>query len=89
MTEDSLEVRSRSGNGAHAWFFFDQSVSAVLARKFGSALLTVAMTRRHEIAFQSYDRLFPNQDTLPKGGYGNLINRQSFHNHQASIIDVA
>jgi hypothetical protein len=65
--------RSRSGNGAHAWFFFVQPVSASTARKFGSALLTYAMNQRHEIAFKSYDRFFPNQDTMPKGGFGNLI----------------
>jgi superfamily II DNA or RNA helicase len=65
--------RSRSGNGAHAWFFFDHPIPASLARKFGSALLTCAMNRRHELTFKSYDRFFPNQDTLPKGGFGNLI----------------
>ncbi len=65
--------RSRSGNGAHAWFFFAHSIPASLARKFGSALLTGAMNRRHELTFKSYDRFFPNQDTLPKGGFGNLI----------------
>ncbi len=65
--------RSRSGNGAHGWFFFESSVPAALARKFGSSLLTYAMSRRHEIRFSSYDRLFPSQDTLPKGGCGNLI----------------
>jgi hypothetical protein len=65
--------RSRSGNGAHAWFFFDHPVPASLARKFGSALLTHAMNKRHEITFKSYDRFFPNQDTMPKGGFGNLI----------------
>ena len=65
--------RSRSGNGAHAWFFFEDPNPASLARKFGSALLTCAMSRRHEVTFKSYDRFFPNQDTLPKGGFGNLI----------------
>ena len=50
--------RSRSGNGAHAWFFFKQPLAASLARKFGSALLTHAMSKRHEIAFKSYDRFF-------------------------------
>jgi hypothetical protein len=65
--------RSRSGNGAHAWFFFEEPIPASLARKFGSALLTCAMNRRHELNFKSYDRFFPNQDTLPKGGFGNLI----------------
>jgi len=65
--------RSRSGNGAHAWFFFETPISAHLARKFGSALITCSMSRHHELSFKSYDRLFPNQDTMPKGGFGNLI----------------
>jgi superfamily II DNA or RNA helicase len=65
--------RSRSGKGAHVWFFFEAPVSAALARKFGTILLTAAMNKRHEIQFKSYDRLFPSQDTLPKGGLGNLI----------------
>ncbi len=65
--------RSRSGKGGHAWFFFEAPVSTVLARKFGTVLLTTAMNKRHEIQFKSYDRLFPSQDTMPKGGLGNLI----------------
>lgn len=65
--------RSRSGHGAHAWFFFADPVAASLARKFGSALLTYAMSQRHQIKFKSYDRFFPNQDTMPRGGFGNLI----------------
>jgi superfamily II DNA or RNA helicase len=65
--------RSRSGNGAHIWMFFDEPIPAALARKLGSAVLTVAMEERHELKFKSYDRLFPNQDTMPKGGFGNLI----------------
>lgn len=65
--------RSRSGNGGHIWFFFEDKIPASTARKFGSMLLTLAMERRHEIKFSSYDRLFPNQDTVPQGGFGNLI----------------
>lgn len=65
--------RSRSGNGAHAWFFFAAPIAAVTARKMGCYLLTEAMARRHQVKLDSYDRLFPNQDTMPKGGYGNLI----------------
>ncbi len=65
--------RSRSGKGAHAWIFFENPISAILARKLGSALLTYSMSKRHEITFKSYDRFFPNQDTMPKGGLGNLI----------------
>ncbi len=65
--------RSRSGNGAHVWFFFSEPVSAADARRLGSGLLTQTMARRHELSFSSYDRLFPSQDTVPKGGFGNLI----------------
>lgn len=65
--------RSRSGNGAHAWIFFEEPVSAISARRLGNALLTKAMSVRHEIRFTSYDRMFPNQDFMPKGGFGNLI----------------
>lgn len=65
--------RSRSGNGAHAWFFFTAPVDAAAARKMGCFLLTETMARRHSLALASYDRLFPNQDTMPRGGFGNLI----------------
>ena len=65
--------RSRSGRGGHAWFFFENQMSAARARKFGTALLTYSMSKRHEITFKSYDRFFPNQNTMPKGGFGNLI----------------
>jgi superfamily II DNA or RNA helicase/very-short-patch-repair endonuclease len=65
--------RSRSGNGGHVWFFFEEAIPATLARKLGSHILTETMEARPEIGFDSYDRLFPNQDTLPKGGFGNLI----------------
>ncbi len=65
--------RSRSGNGAHIWFFFSRPVIAATARKMGSYLITETMARRHQLSMASYDRLFPNQDTLPNGGFGNLI----------------
>ncbi len=65
--------RSRSGQGAHAWFFFAAPVAASLARKMGTYLLTQTMSRRHQLSMDSYDRLVPNQDTLPRGGFGNLI----------------
>jgi len=65
--------RSRSGNGGHAWFFFENMIPAAVARKFGASLLTYSMSKRHEITFKTYDRFFPNQDTMPKGGLGNLI----------------
>lgn len=65
--------RSRSGNGGHIWIFFSESIPATLARKMGTFLLTQTMDRRPEIGLDSYDRFFPSQDTLPKGGFGNLI----------------
>ena len=65
--------RSRSGNGAHVWFFFAAPVAAATARKMGCYLITETMTRRQQLSMESYDRLFPNQDTLPRGGFWNLI----------------
>lgn len=65
--------RSRSGNGAHVWIFFESPVPAIKARRLGIAILTEAMERNGTIGFKSYDRFFPNQDTLPEGGLGNLV----------------
>jgi len=65
--------RSRSGDGAHAWFFFAEPVPATMARRLGCYLLTETMSRRPELGMDSYDRLFPNQDTMPRGGFGSLI----------------
>jgi superfamily II DNA or RNA helicase len=65
--------RSRSGRGAHAWFFFEEAIPAALARRLGSHVLTETMERRPDVGLDSYDRLFPNQDTMPHGGFGNLI----------------
>lgn len=65
--------RSRSGNGGHAWFFFSAPIPAGVARRFATQLLTETMNRRHGLSLRSYDRLFPNQDTMPRGGFGNLI----------------
>lgn len=83
--------RSRSGAGGHAWFFFEQPIAAGLARRFGSTLLTSAMNQRHEIRFKSYDRLFPSQDTLPRGGFGNLIalplQKKARADHNSEFVD--
>ncbi len=68
----AIEI-SRSGKGAHIWIFFAQLVFAVEARKLGALLLTQAMNHNPELGFESYDRFFPNQNTMPKGGFGNLI----------------
>jgi len=65
--------RSRSGNGAHAWIFFAEPVSAADARRLGALLITATMERCPDIGFDSYDRFFPSQDTRPTGGFGNLI----------------
>jgi len=65
--------RSRSGRGAHVWFFFEEAIPAALARRLGSHVLTETMEGRPDIGLDSYDRLFPNQDTMPHGGFGNLI----------------
>lgn len=64
--------KSRSGNGAHIWIFFEESIPARVARKMGNILLTKTMEKA-SLELDSYDRLFPNQDTMPKGGFGNLI----------------
>lgn len=65
--------RSRSGEGAHLWIFFTEPISCSAARKLGTALITAAMENSGKLKLDSYDRMFPNQDTLPKGGFGNLI----------------
>ena len=65
--------RSRSGNGAHVWVFFSEAIQAAKARKLGFAILGAAMENNVRIEMKSYDRFFPNQDFLPKGGFGNLI----------------
>ena len=65
--------RSRSGKGGHVWVFFKAPLTARLARELGTAILTRTMERRHQLGLDSYDRFFPSQDTMPKGGFGNLI----------------
>ena len=64
---------SRSGNGAHIWIFFKNATQARTARSLGTALLTSAMELNSRLSFRSYDRMFPNQDTMPNGGFGNLV----------------
>ena len=65
--------RSRSGNGAHVWIFFEEPIAATKARKLGNIILSEAMNREARLSFNSYDRFFPNQDFLPEGGFGNLV----------------
>jgi hypothetical protein len=68
----ALEI-SRSGNGAHAWVFFAAAVPARDARRLGTAIISHTCARARQLKLESYDRLFPNQDTMPKGNFGNLI----------------
>ena len=65
--------RSRSGNGAHVWIFFEEPLPAFKAKRLGNAILTEAMNRDGRMSFNSYDRFFPNQDRMPEGGFGNLV----------------
>jgi superfamily II DNA or RNA helicase len=88
----ALEV-SRSGNGAHAWIFFEDKVLASDARRLGAAIISHACERTRQLSLSSYDRLFPNQDTLPKGGFGNLIalplQKRARAQHHSVFVDDA
>ena len=81
--------RSRSGNGAHAWIFFAEPVSAADARHLGALLVTATMDRCSDIGFDSYDRFFPSQDTMPAGGFGNLIAPCRFRTGRARTATVS
>lgn len=84
--------RSRSGNGGHVWIFFSEPMSARIARQLGAVLITETMERRPEIGFTSYDRFFPSQDTMPIGGFGNLIalplQRRARENGNSVFVDT-
>ena len=86
----ALEV-SRSGNGAHAWIFFAGPVAARDARRLGTAIISHTCSRNRQLKLTSYDRLFPNQDTMPKGGFGNLIalplQKQPRENDRSVFVD--
>jgi hypothetical protein len=83
--------RSRSGNGGHVWIFFAAPIPARIARQLGAAIMTETMERRPEIGFASYDRFFPSQDTMPLGGFGNLIalplQRRARENGNSVFVD--
>lgn len=83
--------KSRSGNGGHLWIFFKEPIEALLARKLGIKVLETAMNRTGSSKFDSFDRLFPNQDHMPKGGYGNLIalplQRQAVEKGNSVFVD--
>ena len=83
--------RSRSGNGGHLWIFFSEPIEAYIARKLGIKVLETAMSRTGNSKFDSFDRLFPNQNHMPKGGYGNLIalplQRQAVEKGNSVFVD--
>lgn len=87
----AIEI-SRSGNGAHLWIFFEDTVPANEARLLGFGLLDAAMEIYPNLSFDSYDRLFPNQDILPEGGFGNLIalplQREARRSGNSSFVDT-
>ncbi len=68
----SLE-KSRSGDGCHVWIFFSETILASVARNLGRFLIEKTLQTRYQMGLDSFDRMFPNQDSLPKGGFGNLI----------------
>ena len=88
----ALEI-SRSGNGAHAWLFFAGRVPARDARRLGTAIISHTCSRTRQLQLASYDRLFPNQDTMPKGGFGNLIvlplQKKPRENGRSVFVDAA
>jgi superfamily II DNA or RNA helicase len=87
----TIEI-SRSGNGAHLWIFFKDRIPANEARLLGFGLLDAAMEIYPNLSFDSYDRLFPNQDILPEGGFGNLIalplQREARRTGNSSFVDT-
>ena len=87
----TIEI-SRSGNGAHLWVFFKDRIPANEARLLGFGLLDAAMEIYPNLSFDSYDRLFPNQDILPEGGFGNLIalplQREARRSGNSSFVDT-
>ena len=88
--EAHLEI-SRSGQGLHIWFFFEEAIPCREARLFGKKLLELAMQESMQLSFDSFDRMFPNQDVLPKGGFGNLIalpfQGEAYHQGRTVFVD--
>lgn len=70
---DTALERSRSGKGAHVWIFFEETVPAKIARKFGALLINKGAESVNQNDFNTFDRMMPNQDEMPAGGMGNLI----------------
>ncbi|KKR63633.1 MAG: Type III restriction enzyme, res subunit:DEAD/DEAH box helicase [Candidatus Uhrbacteria bacterium GW2011_GWC2_40_450] len=65
--------KSRSGNGAHVWLFFEEAYPAVRSRIILLECIHQALNLSAFDKEVSFDRLFPNQDTQSGKGFGNLI----------------
>ena len=65
--------RSRSGKGGHVWLFFDRPYPARKSRKIIINMLESTGLFSSFDKNSSFDRLFPNQDSLSGKGFGNLI----------------
>lgn len=65
--------RSRSGNGCHAWIFFETPYLCWKSRKIILEVIKKVLKLSDFDKEISFDRLFPNQDNLTKEGFGNLI----------------
>ena len=65
--------KSRSGKGAHIWLFLSEPQPVKAIRELLTFVLTLTLEKHPEIGLDSYDRIIPNQDTMPKGGLGSLI----------------
>ncbi|OGH88217.1 MAG: hypothetical protein A3J93_00560 [Candidatus Magasanikbacteria bacterium RIFOXYC2_FULL_42_28] len=65
--------RSRSGNGAHVWWFFETPFPAFKSRLIFLRLLSLSNSIDPLDGECTFDRIFPNQDYLSGKGLGNLI----------------
>lgn len=66
-------MRSCQELAINVWMFFEEPLQARDARRLGAALISHTYAASRQLRLSSYDRLFPSQDSLPKGGFGNLI----------------
>ena len=69
----ALAEISRSGDGAHVWFFFDAPVPAAHARRLATALIERTCREERLLSLVSHDRLIPGQDALSGAGFGSLV----------------
>ena len=65
--------RSRSGNGAHAWIFFDEPISSGIGAPSRSLPDHRHDGTRARYRIRILRSVFPESDSMPAGGFGNLI----------------